>query len=548
MLDTFTATLNGMVPLSGGGIAKHLRADGSWSAISLGEALAGSNTSSGANIVLSTGDELVSPTDLVMRTIGAGSNIEMNPNASGSVKVNGELEVTGYVDSSGAIFSESPIVATLANQGAISLSDGSFGIKNRPYYRGEVGAIPSELLNAPNEVLITKLADFPTPVLGVITLDGTKIYRISGIVDITPNKITSSGPLLIHGTIITLDRIITNHPTALIDHKNGFPLQIREMYLQNSGGKVFDVDGLSSATSNISIDRVAIVGSPAAGIFKDTFRFDTSQSAMLNCADGITFDGNHPVIGIFDLGIPATVGGAFTGLTTTATATIGAIRISDSNIFLSGAGDVGFNLNLGTTFSNPPARFDDIVFGGLGTPLVGRQKTDPNTEYFQCIGVLNSIHLGSVGFSFPTPKIIPTAAAGLGVFIDIETAPATLIYSENPLTERFSLSNGNNGIITYDGVKDITANIEVSISAAGSGGSVRPIAIALFVDRGAGFILCPDSTFYGSAASTPSFNKAVCVTSLSPGDALVARVAQIAGGGVNLEINTVRINITAESL
>jgi len=106
-------------------------ADTAWGQLStaaaetLAQTLAAGNASGGNDLQLDTGDELVGQTNVVLRSTGAASNIEMNPDAAGAVVVNGKLTVTGLIDPTGLVLSEQG--SDPASTGA---GEGTFWVKN----------------------------------------------------------------------------------------------------------------------------------------------------------------------------------------------------------------------------------------------------------------------------------------------------------------------------------------------------------------------------------------------------------------------------------
>jgi len=509
------------------------------------------NTTGGNNIVLSAGDSIVGQTNIALSATGASSNIVLNPGASGEVIVNGKLNVTGLIDPTGLVLTEAPAPSTTSTEGALFVSDGTSGNGNQNYlyYRSASNNTSFRLLGGPpNEVIITTLTDFPTPVGGVITLDGTKQYRISGTVDITPNIIESNGSILIHGGILTLDRLITNNASALIRQTNGSPMQIDEVLFTNIGGPVYDIDGLNAVTSNIHINRNAVVLSGAFGTIKNTVRFNVSQSAISNCANGIIFDGSNAIVSIVDLGIPNSTG-TFTGITIPSTAQIGSMRITDCNFKLL-SGQTAFDISSNAVVDNPPIRIDDIVILGSGTALKGITKVNPNYEFFQCIGILNSILFGSCGYttdSSGNKNAITTNSNNEEE--EEEFGDISGNYTLSSTSERFDLSsNSNNGEMIYTGVKSISIVADLKISIGGRDNN-REFILALSRKPLNGvWTLCPDSKFYSTAIKNhPTLAVSECVTTIEPGGR-IKPVIKTPDGSIILDVYTVRFDVRALSL
>lgn len=104
------------------------------------------NITGGRDIVLTTGDEIVGQTDVVLRSTGVGSNIELFPDAAGAVVINGKLTVTGLIDPTGLVLTQAPAPPTTATEGALFVSDGSGGLTaGNLYYRPASNGTPLDL-------------------------------------------------------------------------------------------------------------------------------------------------------------------------------------------------------------------------------------------------------------------------------------------------------------------------------------------------------------------------------------------------------------------
>lgn len=113
----------------------------------LAATLVAGNATGGTNILVSTGDEILGQTDVVLRSTGAGSNIELNPDATGAVIVNGKLTVTGIIDPTAVVFTQAAAPTTGASEGAVFVSDGSGGLTaDHLYYRPASDGVPVDLL------------------------------------------------------------------------------------------------------------------------------------------------------------------------------------------------------------------------------------------------------------------------------------------------------------------------------------------------------------------------------------------------------------------
>jgi len=106
----------------------------------LADVLVVGNTTGGTDILMTTGDKIIGQTDVEIDSTGAGTNIVLNPDAAGSVVVNGKLTVTGLIDPTGVIFDEAGTPTVAPNKGGLFVSDGTGGLEqNEPYYKNDAG-------------------------------------------------------------------------------------------------------------------------------------------------------------------------------------------------------------------------------------------------------------------------------------------------------------------------------------------------------------------------------------------------------------------------
>lgn len=107
------------------------------------QVLAAGNASGGTDVQMTTGDEIVGQTDVVIRSTGAATNIDLYPDAAGAVIVNGKLTVTGLIDPTGVVFDEEDPAAipTGPNKAAIFIHDGTGDppAKGQLYFKNSAG-------------------------------------------------------------------------------------------------------------------------------------------------------------------------------------------------------------------------------------------------------------------------------------------------------------------------------------------------------------------------------------------------------------------------
>jgi len=447
---------------------------------------------------------------------------------------------------SNLIMTNGPAPATTATQGAIYVSDGTTGNGNLNsfYYRGASNGSLRLLGGPPNEVIITTLSDFPTPAAGVITLSGTTVYRISGSVNIGANILTSLGAIVITGESPAVDALITSNATALINHTSGFPLQVTSIQLTNSTGPVYNVNGQNSATSNVVLSLNIINGSGSMGTIAGTSRFVLSQTLIANSANGITFSGINQIVSISNFGA-LNCTGTFTWFTIPATATLGVCQITNGNVSLL-VGQTGFNISTTATVTTPPVRINTITINGAGTALVGITKANPKYEFFQCIGILNSIVYGSSGFISTAGVTVDTT--GTVDFFDITGTGGTYVFSANSERCGFTANTVTNGELEYTGIKQITAVIQCKISFQSTGGKHDCIFAIWHKPAGGAYSEITESevlvTAQGSDVAGYCMSEGVKV--LSPNDTVKGMVRMVNAG--DIKVHTVHIDIRSLAL
>ena len=94
-----------------------------------------------------------------------------------------------------------------------------------------------------NMVFVESESDFPIPIGGVIVLDTSKIYRISGTVAIT-NKINCNGAVLL-GNDRTLDKITSSLTTEIFTSDGSVIAANLTFSITGVGGKLFNILGVS---------------------------------------------------------------------------------------------------------------------------------------------------------------------------------------------------------------------------------------------------------------------------------------------------------------
>lgn len=109
-----------------------------------------------------------------------------------------------------------------------------------------------------NIIVVNSVADFPTPVLGVITLEDETIYLISSkVVDIGVNKIKAGLDSTIAGTSVLTNILRSSATGDFIFADKSF--EIRNLSVDCPNATVINFVAPTPVTSSVIVDKVAVV-------------------------------------------------------------------------------------------------------------------------------------------------------------------------------------------------------------------------------------------------------------------------------------------------
>ena len=218
-----------------------------------------------------------------IRKLNAGAGITIAVDADNGLELSSDFSFnavgSGLVDDSAA----SPLVfrSIVGGDGlTVSDTDGEILINNdAPFFT--------------NSVVVTSLADLPTPVLTVITLAANTLYLIDGAINIGANTIVLSANSSIAGQGAGVSSLTTSSSGTLFTATSSFSL--RDFGITATSATLFGCTGSGSEVAtirNMNIINVSSLGT-----------FTTWHSMVLDFVDIATFTTKLSFVGACDVAI-----------------------------------------------------------------------------------------------------------------------------------------------------------------------------------------------------------------------------------------------------
>ncbi len=301
-----------------------------------------------------------------------------------------------------------------------------------------------------NLVYVYSLADLPTPVSSGITLDATKMYIFSGMVDISPNYIMMNGAG-VKGTDPQKDGVMSSVSGAVLRSTNTSVYMESFAVAPLSGAtKAYDFsDSTGTKFCNLfSGCSVVEVAGPSLGVGQISgFEAVTYVKNYWNVTDGLKLTGNMgKFAGQLNYMKGITSGSAIEFLSGL---TIQDVDLSSNYFYFTG--QTGIKVNAGATVNR--GRLTINMFRGVGTPLNGIDSFTNGWVMKQNSGIPDS---RAFSFIYFNSNLTSTTLTTMGTFYKI--AGTTTVVNE----KRFTASNNR---ITYKDVEPIVGKISVVIGA-----------------------------------------------------------------------------------
>lgn len=300
---------------------------------------------------------------------------------------------------------------------------------------------------------VEDISNLPPPSGGVITLLSDVIYQFTQNLDITPNRIVTSGPVALFANSELIE-LKTSNAAPLITSASAGDLLIRRLSLTNDGGACISYNA-GNTLDSCQIDNCRISGtSPslfAGGLVLILERGQWFRSGLVLSGAWIALLTRTPV---------------FRGLTGAVTAfdvSVGYTAVIFDMLgthFILDATQTAVSIGAGVLPTNR-GQFSDVFFTWLGPPgtaVSGIDQTTVGWAFRHCPGVADSRTIGSIGFNANATE---TTIAMAGAYVAIAGT-----WVLDSASERFEL-DGSDGI-KYIGVEDITVLIHATIRLEGA--------------------------------------------------------------------------------
>lgn len=370
-------------------------------------------------------------------------------------------------------------------------------------------------------IFITRKADFPAAVGGVITLEDEKTYVITADIDLTGDRLVAGQNTTIIGgsSENCFLRSTGLVGTALLSSAYSLPLRnlsfTADIALNLNAGAVPNTQALDWFGVNF-------VNCATVGTIANYNNFIMTDSALLN-SQGMTFDGTISTIGFAQCLFDCTTAGTAIIIPSTATITR-RFRIIYSAFVVLG-GETGINFDALATVPTEGYILDTVSFGGGGTYLAGVNHTSNKALFTNCTGITNTAVNGQLYM-----QANATATTVLATTTFYKVAGTT---TASPDNSKFSHSNNR---LTCDAIVSRKYLIQFNLSFTSGANNICEFG---FYDSQISGIRTPSRTLATANAAGRAENvSSFCVLTMKSGDYLEIHCAN----------NSAVTNITVESL
>lgn len=324
---------------------------------------------------------------------------------------------------------------SITNSDSIYFDNGT-EILQKISYENLSSAISS--ISSGNIVFVSSKTDLPTAVSGVITLENTKTYFFTTIVDLLGDRIVCGQNTVILGASSENCYIKStglSSSTALITSVYSLPIR----NISFTHGTVFNLDG-DGVTTALDWFGINFVDCATIGTIKDYSNFVMGDSAFLN-SSGLTFDGSIGTIAFGNCLFDTSSGG--TAITLASTLTVSRrFRIIYSS-FVTLSGETSLNVSASATISDERYILDTVNFSGGGTYISGVDQTSNKTLFTNCVNITNTAVNGQLYMQNNATATVISATSTFYKVLGTTSASADnskYTHSNNRLTNNANIS------------------------------------------------------------------------------------------------------------
>lgn len=388
-----------------------------------------------------------------------------------------------------------------------------------------------------NFFFVNSLADFPTPVAGVITLKDNVTYFITTTVDLLGNRLVAGqNTTILGGSSENCFLISTglDANTALLS--SNWSLPIRNLSITH--GTALNLDATGNANQVLDWFGVNFTNCAKVGTIKNYSNFIITDSSLLNSAN-MVFDGSFATIGFSQCLFSGIAGQTTLNFPSTLTITR-RLRIIFSS-FIAFAGATAIYVDTNTTFSNPSETYIlvNVNFSGGATYTGGVQYNDNKASFKNCVGIINSTTIANM---YMQGNSTPTIVSSLGArYAMLGTTQVS------SLNQRFTHDAANNALV-YSGT--VTKVVKIQFSVTLTSGSNNVIGIYVGVNRSGTSIdptadrLSESEIYLTTSGSRPDAGFIQAVATLSTNDRVYV-ILQNASSATNITVSYMNMVVEA---
>lgn len=296
-----------------------------------------------------------------------------------------------------------------------------------------------------NLIYIEVLADFPTAVNGVITLEGNATYFITTTVDLLGARLIGGQNTTIIGGSSENCRLKSTglSGTALITSEWSLPIRSVTIEAQTA----LDLDAGVNSEQALDWFGVNFTDCENIGTIANYTNFIASDCGLLNSAN-LTFNGSIGTVGFSQCFFNCRASNTVIILPSTLTITRRFRIIYSAFVVLSG--ETGINLSTSASIPVDAYILDTVNFSGGGTYTSGVLYSDNKALYINCKGISNSNDISSY-YMNENATVTDIITTGVAVKIAGTTTSAGI-------TQRFTNTNNR---ATYTGALNKTFLVSV---------------------------------------------------------------------------------------